>query len=80
MTTLIHPRLTLKRFEILESLRLERHDPCERRKTATGSGRTTRAPRLDLVQRVRSEIAAGTYDDDRKMDLALDRLLRLALP
>ncbi len=31
--------------------------------------------RWDLVNRVRREIAAGTYDTAEKMDAALDRLL-----
>lgn len=33
------------------------------------------AIRIDLVQRVRREIAAGTYDTPEKWDAALDRLL-----
>jgi hypothetical protein len=37
------------------------------------------APRMDLVQRVRAAIEAGDYDDDAKMNVAVDRLLeRLA--
>lgn len=31
--------------------------------------------RVDLVDRVRREIAAGTYDTPEKMELALERLL-----
>jgi hypothetical protein len=31
--------------------------------------------RWDLVQRVRREIAAGTYDTPEKMEIALSRLL-----
>jgi hypothetical protein len=31
--------------------------------------------RADLVERVRREIAAGTYDTPEKWDAALDRLL-----
>ena len=31
--------------------------------------------RSDLVARVRSEIAAGTYESGEKLDVALDRLL-----
>jgi hypothetical protein len=31
--------------------------------------------RLDLVRRVRAEIAAGTYDTDDKWEIALGRLL-----
>jgi anti-sigma28 factor (negative regulator of flagellin synthesis) len=31
--------------------------------------------RTELVSRLRSEIAAGTYDSPEKLDLALDRLL-----
>jgi hypothetical protein len=32
--------------------------------------------RWDLVERVRREIEAGTYDTPEKMDLALERLLK----
>jgi hypothetical protein len=31
--------------------------------------------RTDLVQRIRREIAAGTYDTPEKWEVALDRLL-----
>lgn len=31
--------------------------------------------RMDLVKRIRKEIADGTYDTDAKWDAALDRLL-----
>ena len=31
--------------------------------------------RQDLIDRVRAEIAAGTYETDEKLDIALDRLL-----
>jgi hypothetical protein len=31
--------------------------------------------RLDLIERVRHEIAAGVYDTPEKWELALDRLL-----
>jgi hypothetical protein len=40
--------------------------------------RPSRSPsgiRLDLVNRVRAEIAAGTYDTPEKWEIALDRLL-----
>ena len=33
------------------------------------------APRLDLINRVRAEIAAGTYDSDDKFEAALSRML-----
>lgn len=32
--------------------------------------------RAELVARIRSEIAAGTYDTPEKLEIALDRLLR----
>jgi hypothetical protein len=32
--------------------------------------------RTELVERVRREIAAGTYDTPEKWDIALERLLR----
>lgn len=31
--------------------------------------------RAGLVERVRSEIAAGTYDTAEKLDIALDRMI-----
>jgi hypothetical protein len=39
------------------------------------SSETTEEFRPDLVERVRREIAAGTYDTPEKMEAALDRLL-----
>ena len=33
------------------------------------------APRLDLINRLRSEIAAGTYDTPEKFETALSRML-----
>ncbi|MDO4551439.1 MAG: flagellar biosynthesis anti-sigma factor FlgM [Planctomycetia bacterium] len=39
--------------------------------TASGS----EGIRLELVNRVRAEILAGTYDTEEKMDIALSRLL-----
>jgi hypothetical protein len=35
----------------------------------------TEGMRMDMVERVRSEIAAGTYDSEEKWEAALDRLL-----
>jgi hypothetical protein len=35
--------------------------------------------RRELVERVRKEIAQGTYDTPEKMDIALERLLARAL-
>ena len=32
--------------------------------------------RTELVERVRGEIAAGTYDTPEKLEIALDRLMR----
>ena len=43
--------------------------------TADLRGNTTDGIRYDLVNRVRAEILAGTYDTDEKMDIALGRLL-----
>jgi hypothetical protein len=40
-----------------------------------GDGKSPPEVRLDLVERVRREIAAGTYDTDEKLHLALERLL-----
>lgn len=36
---------------------------------------STAVPRFDLINRVRAEIAAGTYDTPEKMDVALERML-----
>lgn len=48
------------------------------RQTAGGDDRYCRldagAIREDLVRSVRAEIAAGTYDNDEKWDIALRRL------
>jgi len=33
--------------------------------------------RQDMIERVRAEIEAGTYDTEEKLDVALDRLLDL---
>jgi len=35
--------------------------------------------RTDLVERVRKEIASGTYDTPEKMDMALERLFQRVL-
>ena len=35
--------------------------------------------RTELVERVRKEIASGTYDTPEKMDTALERLFRIVL-
>lgn len=48
------------------------------RLTSVDSARDTGAGseiRYDLVNRIREEIAAGTYDTPERMDIALDRLL-----
>jgi anti-sigma28 factor (negative regulator of flagellin synthesis) len=39
-------------------------------KSDAGAGKI----RFDLVNRVKAEIAAGTYDTSEKMDIALDRM------
>jgi anti-sigma28 factor (negative regulator of flagellin synthesis) len=36
--------------------------------------------RFDLVNRIKSEIAAGTYDTPDKMDIAVDRMLDKIIP
>jgi anti-sigma28 factor (negative regulator of flagellin synthesis) len=36
---------------------------------------STAGVRFDLVNRVKSEIAAGTYDTPDKMDIAIDRMV-----
>ena len=41
----------------------------------TFSGMKVDGIRTDLVNRVRAEIANGTYDTPEKMDIALERLL-----
>ena len=42
---------------------------------ASASESSSAAPRLDLINRVRAEIAAGTYDTPDKFEMALDRML-----
>jgi hypothetical protein len=42
---------------------------------ASGHGGTETPFRAELVERVRREIAEGTYDTPEKWDLALSRLL-----
>jgi len=39
------------------------------------SDSSSAAPRLDLINRIRSEIATGTYDTPDKFDTALSRML-----
>jgi hypothetical protein len=49
-----------------------------RRSTVPRSRRMTKprvAPRMLLIQSIRSQIAAGTYDTPDRLDAALDRLL-----
>lgn len=36
--------------------------------------------RFDLVNRIKSEIAAGSYDTPDKMEVALDRMIERMLP
>ena len=43
--------------------------------TSSVSDSSSAAPRLDLINRIRSEIAAGTYDTPEKFETALSRLL-----
>ncbi|MCL2304309.1 MAG: flagellar biosynthesis anti-sigma factor FlgM [Planctomycetaceae bacterium] len=42
---------------------------------ASVSDSSSAAPRLDLINRLRSEIAAGTYDTPEKFETALSRML-----
>lgn len=41
----------------------------------TFSGTKVNGIRYDLVNRIRAEIAAGTYDTEEKMNIALERML-----
>ncbi|MDO4583766.1 MAG: hypothetical protein Q4D62_06645 [Planctomycetia bacterium] len=41
----------------------------------TFSGTQVNGIRYDLVNRIRAEIAAGTYDTEEKMNIALERML-----
>jgi len=55
--------------------------PSGREKRNMNSSEPTQQPeerpiRWDLVERVRREIEAGTYDTPEKMEVALDRLLQ----
>lgn len=43
--------------------------------TAPTESTSSAAPRLDLINRIRSEILAGTYETPEKLDAALDKML-----
>ena len=45
------------------------------RQIVSASESSSAAPRLDLINRVRAEIAAGTYDTQDKFEMAFDRML-----
>lgn len=47
--------------------------PAAQRLSAISGDENTFRP--DLVERIRSEIADGTYDADARLDIALDRLI-----
>ncbi|MFL5241442.1 MAG: hypothetical protein ACJ8FY_04985 [Gemmataceae bacterium] len=47
--------------------------------TANGRVPSQEPIRTELVERVRKEIASGTYDTPEKMDTALERLFRIVL-
>jgi len=42
---------------------------------ATVPDSSSAVPRLDLINRIRAEIATGTYDTPDKFEMALDRML-----
>ncbi|MGL6195280.1 MAG: flagellar biosynthesis anti-sigma factor FlgM, partial [Thermoguttaceae bacterium] len=42
--------------------------------SAISSSENTSAPRLDLINKIRAEIAAGTYETPEKLDIALNRM------
>jgi len=50
-------------------------DPTNRNDDTKENGIRSESIRKELVERVRREIAAGTYDTPEKWDAALDRLL-----
>jgi len=56
--------------------RIARHNaPCRFNRVADALRTTPEGDiRVDLVERVRAEIAAGTYDTDEKWEAALDAL------
>ena len=43
--------------------------------SSIASESSSAVPRLDLINRVRAEIAAGTYDTPEKFEMAFDRML-----
>jgi negative regulator of flagellin synthesis FlgM len=50
-------------------------DSAHLRKNAEGNNAPSSEVRLELVNRIRSEIASGTYETEAKLDQAVDRLL-----
>ena len=63
----------LDRFTFSEAGRASRSEPL-------GSAESSSSGvRFELVNRIKREIAAGTYDTPDKMDIAMDRLIGQAL-
>lgn len=48
--------------------------------TRSGEESSVSGVRFELVNRIKAEIAAGTYDTPDKMDIALDRLIERLNP
>ncbi len=49
--------------------------PCRAQRSSAVGANGTGAIRVELVQRVRAEIAAGTYDTPEKFEAAFETLL-----
>jgi hypothetical protein len=74
---LIHPTTRRLSEPCHQASRLRAHsiDRIIATRSRAAAKETAPAPRMDLVQRVRAAIEAGAYDDDAKMNVAVDRLL-----
>jgi len=52
------------------------HDPPDRDQPAQVSGEhSALETREERLERIRAEIAAGTYDTDEKLDIAIERMI-----
>ena len=61
--------------QIRDEITLSRESQSLSAAASVSDSSSSAAPRLDLINRIRSEIAAGTYDTPEKFDMALGRML-----
>jgi len=59
---------------IRDEIRFSREAQALNQTVSTSDSSSSAAPRLDLINRVRAEIAAGTYETSEKFDTALSRM------